>query len=332
MPPNDESWAGTGIFEAYHSTITSIGDDSASEADYVLGVAFDSIGALSATVMAVIDPLAALFAAGVGWLLEHISFLREPLDYLLGDKDAIQANVDATSKLAAEIRVLAEDHRKGLGTTDGWSGQSSEKFTASMDKMGQELDALAEAVNTKAKVVAVTGTLVIILRDIIRDAIAQFVGSLISGAIQALAWVGPSVGASIPIFIGKTVAQAVALGAKIAAKVGKLISALGRNSARIGKLSDIMSKVGKGWERFENVADVAEVAYESKKAADKVDQDAEAARTAGAPAPKQPTDPLRHAKDIDDRINVTDAFGGGAFGGGAGDGNGSHVDSTTAST
>jgi uncharacterized protein YukE len=270
VPPTD-SWSGTGIFEAYHGMITSIGDDSASEADHVLGVAFDSIGALSATVAAVLDPLAALAASGVGWLLEHVTFLREPLDRLLGDKDAIQANVDATSNLAARLRQLSDDHRKDMGATDGWTGVSSEKFKASMDKMGQELDALADAVRTKAKVVSVTGTLVIILRDIIRDAIAQFIGTLISGAIQAVAWLLPSFGTSVPIFIGKAVARAAAVGASIASKIAKLVAALGRNSARVGQLSDVMSKIGKGWERFENVADVSEVAYESKKSADRVD-------------------------------------------------------------
>jgi uncharacterized protein YukE len=266
-----DPFAGTGVFEAYHGMITSIGDESASEADYVLGVAFDSIGALSATVATVLDPLAGLAAAGVGWLLEHLAFLRKPLDYLLGDKAAIQANVDMTTQLAVQLEQLAGDHRTGLGNTAGWTGQSAEQFRASMDRMGQELDALADAVKTKAKVVSVTGTLVVILRDIIRDAIAQFVGTLISGALQAVAWLVPTFGASVPIFIGKAVARAVAIGAKIAAQIAKLLSALGRNAARITRLSDVMSKVGKGWERFENIADVAEVSYESKKAADRVD-------------------------------------------------------------
>jgi uncharacterized protein YukE len=269
--PAADTWAGTGIFEAYHGMISSIGEESASEADYVLGVAFDSIGALSATVAAVLDPLAALAAAGVGWLLEHLSFLRKPLDYLLGDKAAIQANVDTTTQLAAQLAQLAGDHRTELGNADGWTGQSAEAFRASMARMGEELDSLADAVRTKAKVVAVTGTLVVILRDIIRDAIAQFIGTLISGAIQAVALLLPTFGASVPIFVGKAVGRAVALGTSIAAKVAKLLAALGRNASRVTQLSGVMTKIGKGWERFENVADVAEVSYESKKAADKVD-------------------------------------------------------------
>jgi uncharacterized protein YukE len=271
MPPADDTWAGTGIFEAYHGAIQTIGDESASETDHVLGVAFDSIGALSATVAAVLDPLATLAAAGVGWLLEHLSFLREPLDRLMGDKDAIQANVEATTRLAVQLRQLSDDHRTQLGDTNGWTGMSSEAFKASMDRMGHELDALADAVRTKAKVVGVTGTLVIILRDIVRDAIAQFVGTLISGALQALALLVPTFGASVPIFIGKAVHRAVALGVSIASKILKLVGALGRNSARAARLSGVMSKIGKGWERFENAADVAEVGYESKKAADRVD-------------------------------------------------------------
>ncbi|MCX2947145.1 hypothetical protein [Lentzea sp. NEAU-D7] len=263
---------GSLFIEAYGSLIDGISKDAESETEKALDITFNAIGAASATVMLAIDPLGSIIGAGVGWLIEHVSFLRDALNQLMGNPEEIQANVEANKARAAELRVLAEDHKSGLATFDGWTGASSEKFKESMDGMVQELDELAQAVETKAKIVAIMGMLVTVLRDIVRDLIAQLIGSLIGGAILAAAAMIPTFGASIPIFIGFAVGKAVALGVNIASRVARVVAALARQMKRIGDLDDIMKKVSKGWERFENSADVAEIAYEGYKAQDGVNK------------------------------------------------------------
>ncbi|GGU57686.1 hypothetical protein [Lentzea flava] len=263
---------GSLFIEAYGSLIDGIGKDAESETEKALDITFNAIGAASATVMLAIDPLGSLIGAGVGWLIEHVSFLRDALNQVMGNPEEIQANVEATKARAAELRVLAEDHKKGLATFDGWSGTSSERFKASMDGMAQELDELASAVETKAKIVAIMGMLVTVLRDIVRDLIAQLIGSLIGGALIAAATMIPTFGASIPAFIGFAVGKAVALGTNIASRIARVVAALGRQMKRIGDLDDIMAKISKGWERFENSADVAEISYEGWKASKDVDK------------------------------------------------------------
>ncbi|MGW6932069.1 hypothetical protein ACWGE0_18590 [Lentzea sp. NPDC054927] len=263
---------GSLFIEAYGSLIDGIGKDAESEAEKALDITFNAIGAASATVMLAIDPLGSLIGAGIGWLIEHVSFLRDALNQLMGNPEEIQANVEATKAKAAELRVLAEDHKSGLATFDGWTGASSEKFKTSMDGMSQELDELASAVETKAKIVAIMGMLVTVLRDIVRDLIAQLLGSLIGGALLAVAAMIPTFGASIPAFIGFAVGKAVALGVNIASRVARVVAALGRQMKRIGDLDGIMAKISKGWERFENTADVAEITYEGVKASKDVDK------------------------------------------------------------
>jgi uncharacterized protein YukE len=263
---------GSLFIEAYGSLIDGISKDAESETEKALDITFNAIGAASATVMLAIDPLGTLIGAGIGWLIEHVSFLRDALNQLMGNPEEIQANVEATKKQAAELRVLAEDHKNGLATFDGWTGTSSERFKASMDGMSQELDELASAVETKAKIVAIMGMLVTVLRDIVRDLIAQLIGSLIGGAILAAAAMIPTFGASIPAFIGFAVGKAVALGTNIASRVARVVAALGRQMKRIGDLDGIMAKISKGWERFENTADVAEISYEGYKASKDVDK------------------------------------------------------------
>ncbi|WP_373293193.1 WXG100 family type VII secretion target, partial [Saccharothrix coeruleofusca] len=193
-------------------------------------------------------------------------------DQLMGDPDEINANVEATKTQAAELRVLAEDHRNGLTQPEGWTGQSSEAFQKNMEAMGKELDSLANAVEQKAKIVAICGMLVQVLRDIVRDMIAQFLGSLLAGAIAAAAAAFFTFGASIAGFIGYAVGKAVALGVNIGSRIARLIAALGRQMSRIKNLDDITDSVGKGWQRFENIADVAEVGYEAWKAQEGVDR------------------------------------------------------------
>ncbi|MEU7474986.1 hypothetical protein AB0A63_03315 [Lentzea sp. NPDC042327] len=261
---------GSLFIEAYGSLIDGISKDAESETEKALDITFNAIGAASATVMLAIDPLGSIIGAGVGWLIEHVSFLRDALNQLMGNPEEIQANVEATKARAAELRVLAEDHKSGLATFDGWTGQSSERFKTSMDSMYQELDDLANAVETKAKITAIMGMLVTVLRDIVRDLIAQLIGSLIGGAILAAAAMIPTFGASIPIFIGFAVGKAVALGVNIASRVARVVAALARQMKRIGDLDEIMKKVSKGWERFENSADAAEITYEGYKAQDGV--------------------------------------------------------------
>ncbi|QFZ23319.1 hypothetical protein [Saccharothrix syringae] len=264
---------GTLFISAWDEMISSIGKDAETETEKALDITFATIGAVSSTVMLAVDPFGTLLGAGIGWLLEHVSFLREPLDQLMGDPDEINANVEAHKKQAAELRVLAEDHRKGLVDFDGWSGQSADAFKASMEALGQELDTLANGVEQKAKIVAICGVLVQVLRDIVRDMIAQFLGSLLAAGIAAAAAAIFTFGASIAAFITYAVAKGTALAVNIGSRIARLLGSLGRQAGRIKNLDEITENLGKNWNRFENIADVAEVTYESWKAGKGVDRE-----------------------------------------------------------
>ncbi|WP_440901536.1 WXG100 family type VII secretion target, partial [Actinosynnema sp.] len=156
---------GSLFISAFDELIDSVGKEAETETEHVLDITFAAIGAASSLAMLAVDPFGTILGAGIGWLIEHLVFLREPLDMLMGDPDDINANVEAHKAQAAEMRVLAEDHRKGLTNVDGWSGQSAESFQKNMEQLGSELDSLANSVETKAKIVAICGMLVQVLRD-----------------------------------------------------------------------------------------------------------------------------------------------------------------------
>lgn len=313
VPITEENkYKGALFIEAYDSLIDSIGSGAQDVAD----TTFNAIGAVASTVSLVVDPFGSLLGAGLGWLMEHISFLREALDQMLGDPEAIQANVEATKAKAVELRVLAEDHRSGLTTFDGWTGDSSEKFQASMDTMGKELDSLANGVETKAKVVSIMGMIVSVVRDLVRDVIAQFVGSVVANALGGLVGAGFTFGASVGLAIIQVVREAVEVAAMIASKVRHVIKALTSLMGKIDDLDGVMTKIGKGWERFDNVADVTEISYEAYKAAGTVDDAMDSGLNAAkgaAPAPEKSGDLLQHARDVNESTGSFDAVKGDAF-------------------
>ncbi|SHG80233.1 WXG100 family type VII secretion target [Streptoalloteichus hindustanus] len=265
---DENQWRGSGLFEAYHGLVQSITQDAESETVQVLDITFNAIGAAAMTVKFAVDPIGTLLAAGVGWLIEHVSFLREPLDALMGDPDEIQQNTEALKNQAKEVRAVADDHKRAMASFDGWTGQSADAFRATMNKYGEELDSLAETVEGTAKVAAVTGVLVVVLRDIVRDIIAEVIAQLIKGALIALAAAAFTFGASIAGFIGFAVGKCAAVAADIASRIARLTAAFGRQGGRLAKLGESMGKLRTGFERFDNVADVGEVGHEMAKAGD----------------------------------------------------------------
>lgn len=83
----DTKWyEGAGILEAAMCVKDGISDGNY----YSVGgnLAVVGLGALG-TIM---DPFQAIFAAGVGWLMEHVAILREPLDWLAGDPKEIEGH------------------------------------------------------------------------------------------------------------------------------------------------------------------------------------------------------------------------------------------------
>lgn len=263
---SENQFKGAGIFEAYSGLATAINSESENETEQVLDMTFASIGAAASTIGLVIDPFGTLLTAGVGWLIEHVSFLREPLDMLMGDPDEIQAGVDALKRQAEEVRQVAEDHKAAMASFDGWTGQAADAFRDSMDRLGGELDSLAETVDTTAKVTAVTGVLVTTLRDIVRDIIAQLIAELIRGALIAAGAAFLTFGASIAGFIGYAIGRAAAVAAQIGARISRLIAAFARQGSRLAKLGDAMGDLSKNFLRFANVADVGGVGHEMAKA------------------------------------------------------------------
>ena len=125
------STTGAGVIDSWHNVElaaqeikTTHGADQAAVA-VELGVV--AVSAVLDTVAFALDPLAKLIAAGLGWLIEHVSFLRWPLDQLAGNPDQIKVLAESLHRIGEDLRNTADDmdramHRvvtewEGVGTT-----------------------------------------------------------------------------------------------------------------------------------------------------------------------------------------------------------------------
>jgi uncharacterized protein YukE len=216
--------------------------------------AFDGV-ALGLDVLGfVANPLGTLAGAGIGWLIEHISFLKEPLDDLAGDPAAINGVAAVWGETVGKAcgEVGEEYARIATEQTSTWKGQAADGYRHAAAQVAEQIKAFEEAATAVATGVRLSGVLVATVRGIIRDLIADVIAEIILAAAAALATSWCTFGASIAAFTGWAVARAGATAGKIAGKISKLLMKLSqaiRKFQRLRGASDALAeasvKIGK---------------------------------------------------------------------------------------
>lgn len=194
----------------------------------------------------VLDPFGAIFAAGVGWLIEHVEPLSEALDALTGDPDQIHAHAETWKNVAAELGEVGTDLTSMIAAdTAAWTGKAADGYRSRGSDTANLITAAQNAASGVSNGVQMAGEVVTAVRNLVRDIIAELVGHLVSWALQVvftlgigLAWVVPQVTAAV----AKTANQ-------IASICKKLVGALQKLSPLLKKLGtsfdDVMSALRK---------------------------------------------------------------------------------------
>src|SRR5512139_1885762 len=86
------------------------------------------------------DPLGAISSAGFGWLIGHISFLREPFDVLLGNPGAITSTAGNWSSAAATLNSAAQKYAStSRQQTVNWTGDAADAYRSTSAEHAQSL-------------------------------------------------------------------------------------------------------------------------------------------------------------------------------------------------
>ncbi|GAB2808698.1 phage tail tape measure protein [Lentzea nigeriaca] len=233
-----DGFSGAGMVDTVAGLTKAVQDkNDAAIAAYSVGLAFDVVGAA-------LNPLGAVIGAGVGWLIDHIFFLREPLDLLMGDNIAIRQETAKITDEAKKYDEFATAHVAALKKLDGWAGEAADSFRKIMLQVGKELQAVGEAMNAAGKIMGTMGACVTATRSLVRDIIAMVVGNLIGGALVAAGLAPITFGASIVAFIGTAVATALQALSRILNHITKLKGFLTGAAKSTDELGSALAKMG----------------------------------------------------------------------------------------
>lgn len=179
---------------AYNAVMDAVQGDWGGAAVEAAGVGLDALGM-------VMNPLSGLASAGIGWLIEHVGFLKEPLDLLAGDPAAVSAHAQTWTNIATALRETADNYEQSLEGVFVGSGNAlvaysevSRTYTDAVRTAATHADEAASAIHRSGVIVAVT-------RSIIRDMIADWVADRAYRWLFASATTAVSFGATQAAFI-----------------------------------------------------------------------------------------------------------------------------------
>lgn len=226
-------FAGSGGVESVANLVHDLGDDSNWQ-ELAIDGAMIGLDALSM----VMNPLGELVKVGVGWLIEHIDFIREPLEVLTGDPGQVKAIAETWENIAKRLDEMTAEYQTAMSLTEGWSGDAATGYRGVAHGYIAALGQIAGQARDAANGVKTAGVVVGTTRAIIFDLIATFISNVITRALLALASSWFTFGASVGVFIASVVADAVQLAAKLQKRLGKLLQAIQQFVSKYRVLGD----------------------------------------------------------------------------------------------
>jgi len=211
----------------------------------IVNVAMDVIGMGG-------DPLGAIGASGVSWVLGAVSFLREPFDVLKGDPGAITSSAQSWGSSASSLATTAQTYQEAtVAQTRSWGGTAADGYRATSSSQANGLSALAQAGRGISQAINGAGQALASARKIVMDLIGEAVQKIIQICIEALAKSWMSFGASIAQGIAQSVQKAVQTGQKLLSEIQQLVSKLQQIIQTVQKIvqtakavKDLLEQIG----------------------------------------------------------------------------------------
>lgn len=214
--------------QAYGNVITQGKVDVGDIASSTFSLGLDALSFIS-------NPFKHLVQAGVSWLFEHISFLREPLDWVAGNPNAIEGLALTWNNIAMELQDASAEWAAELQSCADWDGADAEAYRASAGAFGEVINSAAEGAKWTANLITGAGVLVAITRTMFLEIISNFIAEAVLWILSALATAGFTFGATAAAAVARVVSKAVGVFANLVGKLGQLTSKLGRWVASLRK-------------------------------------------------------------------------------------------------
>ena len=229
-PPASEAFDGAGVVSSWADLIAAVTADRV-DADRVC---FAAAAAGLDTLGAVFHPFNALLRAGLGWLIEHIAFLREPLDALAGDPEAVLAQARHWDRVAAELRAAAADHR--ATTAPNWHGPAAAGHRQAVEELSAALSSGADQADALGRLILLTGAAVGTARAWLRDTVVDFVATVLQYLLAAATLAFLTAGGSLAGVVVAVVVRALEVAEHIGRRLRQLLEALAAAEGLAGRI------------------------------------------------------------------------------------------------
>ncbi len=193
-----------------------------------------------------LNPFKEFIMAGVGWIIEHVDWLREPLEALTGDPAAITAISQTWSNISQAFDNAGADMGGLVEQLSEWQGEAAEAYRSTSAAFSEMLGGTASAAQAVSNCYAAIGVVVATVKAIVMELLCEFVSRVIIILLGALASAAMTFGGSIGIGIAMTIESAISTSAKIGMKVSKLIEKVGELLGKIGKARNAFGKLSSG--------------------------------------------------------------------------------------
>lgn len=224
--------------------VTAENPDAGGIAASAAGMGLDLLGAA-------MDPLGTLVEAELGWLIEHIAFLREPLDLLCGDPMEIEDRAQAWHALSTVLR------REGAAIDDavagdvaGWQGEAAQSYRAAAASAARSLSSLADDAAGIADTVLSSGAMVGLERSLIRDLIASWLAKVVVWLMASVISAGFALAAAIPSVVAEAARMALRFAdtieeiVRVLDEVGATVAGIARNMESVAERARRIGEIG----------------------------------------------------------------------------------------
>ncbi|MBN6036174.1 hypothetical protein [Amycolatopsis sp. 195334CR] len=160
---------GAGLLQDIADGCTKCGNGEWTEGllDIGVGLGADGLGLLK-------NPVEALLGMGFGWVIEHLSPLKDLLDWFVGNQDQLGLAVNAWAKVSDGVQAAAEHFTaKVMEDSATWWGVGAEQYRKYAQQRVDILHALSDSARTVATAIETSKSILKVVRDIIRGILAD---------------------------------------------------------------------------------------------------------------------------------------------------------------
>ena len=221
------------------------------------------------TAAAVMDPLGEALSAGMGWIIEHLWPLKDWLNELAGDSDAVAAAASTWTNIGAKLSSCAGDLEAVCSSR--LAGQESlavATFKSLQAGSASHLRMTGQLAGAISGGLTVASMIVRMVHDMVRDAISDVIGKLLSKASITVL----TAGVAAPWAVSAVATDVSSWATRLSKEVADVVLSSKNLKKLLDKAETLFRRVGKKWESLK--ASRAEKKAAKKKAAENPADDA----------------------------------------------------------